>query len=121
MSLRDDIRRFRERHKPANKSGGARKKGRLRPRRREVAHAEHARAVPREAQCRQEEVQGLEEGEPVMKWICKGRTYVSPDGRYRIAHVFRTWILYGQGVEIGEFLTAEAAMDFAEGWIEARA
>jgi hypothetical protein len=54
-------------------------------------------------------------------WICKGRTFVSQDARYRIAKVFRTWILYDRGVEVAEFNTADAAMDFAAGRIEAHA
>jgi hypothetical protein len=56
-----------------------------------------------------------------MKWISKGRTYVSEDGRHRIALVFTTWMLYTDRVEVCDFYTSEAAMDFAEGWIEARA
>jgi hypothetical protein len=56
-----------------------------------------------------------------MNWIAKGRTYVSADGRWRVAKVFRTWILYDRGVEVSEFVSADAAMDFAEGHIEAHA
>jgi hypothetical protein len=52
----------------------------------------------------------------VLNWIYKGRTFVSADGRYRIALV-RTWILYDRGAQVGDFLTAEAAMDYAEGRI----
>ena len=32
-----------------------------------------------------------------MKWIFKGRTVVSDDGRWRIAHVVRGWDVLDQG------------------------
>lgn len=56
-----------------------------------------------------------------MRWIYQGRTYVSEDARWRVAHVFRGWILYDRGVEVSEFASADAAMNFAEGRIEAHA
>jgi hypothetical protein len=60
-------------------------------------------------------------GRSTVNWIPKGRTFVSQDGRWRVSRVFRGWILYDRGDEVCEFVSADAAMDFAEGRIEAAA
>jgi hypothetical protein len=49
-----------------------------------------------------------------MKWIFKGRTVVSEDGRFRIAKVFRGWILYDRGVGLGDYPDRASAMNHAE-------
>lgn len=48
-----------------------------------------------------------------MTWICKGRTVTSDDGRFRIAHVVREWLLYDRGVLVAWFPDAQSAIAFA--------